>query len=111
MQNRELKLGGELLMLNAYCDADFAGDMEDCKSLDGYAIYLGVRAVSWMSRKQPVVALSLTESEYITLSKAAHEVKWIHLLLEELGIKNDMLTAIYEDNQAAITYTFNQHTL
>jgi hypothetical protein len=108
---RELKLGGEWLMLNAYCDADFAGDTDDRKSVGGYAVFFGVGAVSWSSRKQPTVALSSTEAEYIALSEAAREVKWVRSFLEELGIKNDLPTTIYEDNQAAIAYATTQRTL
>ena len=42
--------------------------------------------VSWYSKRQATVALSLTEVEYITLTLAAKEVTWLQLLLTELGL-------------------------
>uniref|UniRef100_A0AAV1VHG5 Uncharacterized protein n=1 Tax=Peronospora matthiolae TaxID=2874970 RepID=A0AAV1VHG5_9STRA len=40
--------------------------------------------VSWGSKKQPSVSLSTTEAEYIALSLAIQEGKWIHHLLCEI---------------------------
>jgi hypothetical protein len=51
----ELKLGGEVLVLREYSDADFAGDTEDHKSTGGYVIYLGEGAIAWSSWKQPTL--------------------------------------------------------
>jgi hypothetical protein len=45
------------------------------------------------------------------LLEVAQEVKWIWSFLEELRIVSKLLTVIYEDNQAAITYASNSCTL
>ena len=42
--------------------------------------------VSWCSKRQPTVALSSTEAEYIALTLAAKEATWLRLLLTELGL-------------------------
>ena len=42
--------------------------------------------VSWCSKRQPTVALSSTEAEYIVLTLAAKEATWLRLLLTELGL-------------------------
>lgn len=47
---------------------------------------LNKEPVSWCSKKQPTVALSLTEAKYITLTLAIEEATWLHLLLTELGL-------------------------
>ena len=39
--------------------------------------------VSWISKKQPVIALSTSEAEYIAVSAAAQEVVWLRRLLED----------------------------
>jgi hypothetical protein len=64
---QDLKLDSEWLMLNMYCNVDFTGNTEDCKLVSGYAMYLGISAVSWSLQKQSTVALSSTEVEYIAL--------------------------------------------
>jgi hypothetical protein len=63
--------------LIAYSDADFAGDTEDRKSTGGYTMFVGEGAVPWSSKKKSIVALSLTEAEYIMLSETACEVLWV----------------------------------
>lgn len=59
--------------------------------------------VSWLSRKQPTVSLSSTEAEYIALSEAVCEAKWLRSLLNEMGIECVEATIIFEDNQSCIT--------
>ena len=49
----------------AYTDSDFAGDIDDQKNTSGFVFLLGSGAISWSSKKQPVVSLSTTEAEYI----------------------------------------------
>ena len=54
-----------------YSDADWAGDVEDRKSTLGYnSFHLSGGAVSWSSRKQSCVALSMAEAEYMALASA-----------------------------------------
>jgi len=63
-----------------YTDSDFAGDLDDQKSTSGYVIMLAGGAVSWRARKQPLVAFSTVEAEYIGASDAAKEAIWIQSL-------------------------------
>jgi hypothetical protein len=100
-----------VLCLHAYSDADFAGDTEDRKSTGGYAIFLGLGAVSWSSKKQTTVALSSTESEYIALSEAAKEIMWMREFLSGMNIEYEEPTVILEDNQGAIAFASNQRAL
>jgi hypothetical protein len=97
----------EKVTLTGYADADWAGDLQDRKSTSGYVFMLAGGAISWCSKKQPVVALSTTESEYISASAAATEAIWIRTLLMELGYCQDRPTTIYEDNQSCITISNN----
>uniref|UniRef100_A0AAV1UBI8 Polyprotein n=1 Tax=Peronospora matthiolae TaxID=2874970 RepID=A0AAV1UBI8_9STRA len=73
-----------------YSDADWAGDLADRKSTSGYVFMLLGAPVSWGSKKQPGVSLSTSEAEYIALSLAIQEGKWIHrLLCENMMAAND----------------------
>jgi len=67
-------------------------------------------AIAWKSRRQPTVALSTMESEYMALTEATKELKWIRTLLAELGYSNgnsDEPTDLFSDNQSAIALAKN----
>ena len=53
------------LTLHAYIDVDWAGSVDDRKSTNGGAFYMGSRLVSWFSKKQSSIALSTAEAEYV----------------------------------------------
>jgi len=55
--------GNEELL--GYTDSDYAGDLEDRKSTSGFLFLLSSEAISWSSKKQPVVTLSTIEAEFI----------------------------------------------
>lgn len=44
------------IFLTAYCDSDWAADLDDRRSVSGYCIFLGKSLVSWSSKKQHVVS-------------------------------------------------------
>ncbi len=56
--------------LMGYSDADWAGDQDNRHSTSGNLFLMAGGAVSWMSKKQTMVALSTAESEYVALSVA-----------------------------------------
>jgi hypothetical protein len=57
--------------LVAYSDVDWCGDKQDRKSTSGYLFKFLNGPISWCAKKQPVVALSTCESEYIAGCMAA----------------------------------------
>lgn len=69
-----------------YTDSDFAGDTVDRKSTSGYVFTLCGGAVSWRARKQPLVAFSAVEAEYIGASDAAKESIWIRNLYADVAL-------------------------
>uniref|UniRef100_A0AAV1V4J6 Integrase catalytic domain-containing protein n=1 Tax=Peronospora matthiolae TaxID=2874970 RepID=A0AAV1V4J6_9STRA len=93
-----------------YSDADWAGDLADRKSTSGYVFMLLGAPVSWGSKKQPSVSLSTSEAEYIALSLAIQEGKWINrLLCEIMAAANEEGPELFirEDNQSCIKMTKN----
>ena len=85
-----------------YCDADWAGDPSDRKSVSGYTAILSGAAISWSSKKQATVSLSSTEAEYISAARAAQEATWIHTFFSEIGHPLKKPITLYVDNQSAI---------
>eukprot|EP00253_Pinus_taeda_P026673 PITA_26673 len=58
-------------------------------------------AVSWMSKKQSVVALSTIEAEYMTATRASKEAVWLQRLCSSMGLGQGAIR-IDCDNQSAI---------
>ena len=77
---------GDMTELEGYVDSDWAGDPESRRSTSGFIFKLGTGSVSWRSGKQPIVACSTTEAEYIALSEAVREASWLRSLLKELDL-------------------------
>ena len=99
-----LRFGAATLDLVGYSDADWAQSLVDRRSTSGYVFTLAGGLVSWSSKKQPTVALSTMEAEYIALAHAAKEAIWLRALLTELGHAPTGATPIFSDNQAAIAF-------
>ena len=92
----------------AYLTMVAATDMDDSKSISGFANIFGGAAVSWGSRKQPTVALSSSEAEFIAATESVKDVKFLRMLLEELGFPQDKPTKVLEDNNGCIFMSKNQ---
>ena len=86
----------------AFTDSDLGGDIKDKKSTSGHIILMGTNPICWSSRKQPTVATSTMEAEYIGTSECTKKVLWIRNILSELFNFNKPIT-IFTDNQASKT--------
>src|SRR6266481_9132046 len=90
--------------LEVYSDTDFANRV-DTKSISGYACVMDGACITWSSKKQGTVSLSMTEAKYIALTHAAKQMTWIRRLLNEIGLDQRDPTLICCDNLSAITIT------
>ena len=95
-----LSYGGEEKVLEGYADAD-GSMMEDRRAISGYAFIINGGAVSWSAKKQEIVSLSTTESEYIAATYAAKEALWLRSLISQLFGKTLPATTLFSDNQSA----------
>lgn len=91
----------------AYSDSDWGSDVTDRKSCTGFAIILSNAAVSWSSKKQPIIALSSTEAEYIAISSTTKEIIWLKQLYDEINTKKAGTINLFCDNQSAVKLTQN----
>ncbi|KAA0037683.1 putative mitochondrial protein [Cucumis melo var. makuwa] len=93
--------------LEGFCDADYAGDYDTRRSTTGYLFKLGCRAVSWCSKRQPIVALSTTEAEYRAAAMTAEENMWIKQLMKDLPQEINHAATLYYDNLYAVCLAGN----
>eukprot|EP00253_Pinus_taeda_P020148 PITA_20148 len=71
------------------------------RSTSGYVFNLFGGAVSWMSKKQSVVALSTTEAESMAATHASKEAVWLQRLCSSMGLVQGAIR-IDSDSQSAI---------
>jgi hypothetical protein len=96
-----LVMGGEGDIGIGFVDADWASQL-DRHSISGYSFHIGQGTVTWSSKRQSIVALSTTESEYIAGVHAAKEAEWLRQLFEELRVERNGPMILRCDNQSAI---------
>ncbi|KAK2372692.1 putative mitochondrial protein [Trifolium repens] len=98
------KTKSELL---SYSDSDWCGDRVDRRSTSGYLFKFLGGPISWCSKKQPVVALSTCEAEYIAGALTACQAVWILNLLQDLKIEVNKPLKLMIDNKSAINLAKN----
>ena len=110
----KLILGGHCLTWNTingilgFSDADWASHFH-WPSISGYALFVGIGAISWSAKKQPIITLSSSESKYVALTHATKDIIWIHKLLGELSFfySYQQPTTLHCHNQGAIELSKN----
>ena len=71
--------------LTGYTYFDWAGNLDDRRSITGYALSIGSGVISWCNKKHHTVALSLVEVEYQAMCAATCEAFWLCRLLQDVG--------------------------
>jgi phosphoribosyl-AMP cyclohydrolase len=87
--------------IHGFVDAHWARDLDRRRSTRGYVFNLFGGAISWMSKRQAVVALSTTESEYMAATHASKEAVWLQRLCSGIGLVQQAVR-IECDSQSAI---------
>ncbi len=100
---------GELVewLIVVFSDSDFAGDKETRISISGFVLYLMGVPISWRSKGMRSVTLSSSEAEYVALSEAVKEIKFVYQLLVMMGIPVKLPIIVHVDNVGAIFMSEN----
>ncbi|KAL9265870.1 Retrovirus-related Pol polyprotein from transposon RE1-like protein [Drosera capensis] len=95
------------LNLRVYTDSDYAGDSDERRSTSGYVFLINSTAVSWCSKKQPIVALSTTEAEFVAAASCVCQGIWMQRILKELGHPVQKKLEVLCDNSSTIKLSVN----
>ena len=80
-----------MLDIHGFVDGDWAGDLDQRRSTSGYVFNLFGGVVSWISKKQSIVALSTIEVEYMAATHASKEVVWLERLCSSMGLVQEAI--------------------
>ena len=81
----KLCLGRKDIVLKGYCNADWMGDANDLRSIMRHVFFVGVGAIMWKCKKQPTIALIMTNADYIATNYCIKKMDWLRQLLADLG--------------------------
>lgn len=95
--------------IRGYCDADWAGDVDDRQSTTGYVFIFQSAAITWVTKKQKTVALSSTEAEFMSITAAIQESIWLKRLDAEINPESKNNILIMCDNRGAIQVAVNNN--
>ena len=71
--------------LIGYSDSDWGENKDDRHSTSGQVFTLANGAISWHSKRQKTVALSVAEAEYMELAETAKQAAWLRIFSQEIG--------------------------
>ncbi|XP_070013459.1 secreted RxLR effector protein 161-like [Nicotiana sylvestris] len=97
---------GDNFNLIGYADADYAGYLVDRKSTSGMAHFLRSCVISWGTRKQNSVALSIAEAEYVAATSYCAQLLWIKQQLEDFGVLTESVPLLC-DNTSTLNMAKN----
>lgn len=90
----------DALDLHSYMDATWASCLKTRRSFGGLNLRLAGGPVAYKAWLQATVALSSTESEFISASDCGKVLLYVRSIMWDLGVPQSAATIAYEDNDA-----------
>jgi len=94
---------GNPVQINAFVDADRAGNQVTRRSHTGILIYLNSAPISWYLKGQSTVESSTFSSEFIALRILVEMLESLQYKLQMFGIPIDGSANVFCDNKSAVT--------
>ena len=98
---------GQSVQLNAFVDADLAGELTTRRSQTGIIIFGNMAPLIWYSKRQNTVESSTFGSEFVAMRILIETVEGLRYKLKMFGVLLDGPCNVFCDNQAAITSSMN----
>jgi hypothetical protein len=91
--------------LKVFSDSDWVGDPETIISVTGFIVYLQNVPVCWCSKAQRRDTLSDGKAEYVAMSKAAKEIRFIYFNLCDIGSEVELPIVVKTESVGAMFMT------
>lgn len=85
--------------VEGFVDADYTIDLDKRRYLASFLFKLNACTINCKASLQNVVALSITEAEYIAAAKVIKQAIWLKGMMTKFGFEQKQIT-IYCDNQS-----------
>ncbi|GKA15002.1 zinc finger, CCHC-type containing protein [Tanacetum coccineum] len=93
--------------ITGYSDSSYGINTDQGRGTTGIVFYFGESPITWCTQKQPTVALSSCESEFMAATGAACQALWLKRLLNELTGWEEKRITLKVDNVSAIALVRN----
>ena len=102
-----------ILDVVGFCDAHFAGCIDDKKFTMGYIFMMAGGAVSWKSVKQTLTTSSTMEAEYVACYEACCHAIWMWNFVSALGVVDSISRPLklFCDNSTAVAFSKNTRSI
>eukprot|EP00253_Pinus_taeda_P029530 PITA_29530 len=98
---------GQTFLSQSFLDFDWAGNVDDKRSITSYAFSIGSGVITWSNKNQNTISLSSVEAEYQAMCATICEAVWLRRLLLDAGKEQKVATMIKCDNQCSIKLANN----
>ena len=103
---------GESVVINAFVDADHAGNLVIRRSHTGILIYCNLAPIQWFSKRQNTVESSTFGSKFIAMKIATELIEPLTYKLRMFGVPLSGPARIFCDNESVVkSSTFPESTL
>ena len=102
---------GPTIWSDATWAPDYGTYYDNYRSTSGIAVSGnsdGSNLLSWNANRQPIVALSSSESEWYAAAEAAKDAAYVKDLFQNFGLPNQNPTTLFCDNQSTIKQSMNK---
>ncbi|MBW0470031.1 hypothetical protein O181_009746 [Austropuccinia psidii MF-1] len=97
------KFNEERPVLEGWANSDYANCSVDRKSVSGNIVTVFGNPISWLSKRQSIIAQSTTEAELISMNICRKQLRWLSMLM--VNDMNISMTKpmLYNNNSGSIT--------
>ena len=88
-----------------FVNSNYANDKNTQRSTNGHIFFVRGGPVSWSTKRQEMVAMSMTETEYVAVSRAVQQAMWLSSFFDKVSLSQKKLVTLFINNNSAIEMT------